>query len=72
MKNSIEKISAITIELDNLRDQLLALQTSLKETVSTENDVVDNVVLNQLLNHIDNFKELKIPELINIASLEVM
>ena len=68
MNSSIEKISAIEQDVNKVRDELLILQNALKETLLINNEMIDNNLLNDLISHLDNFKEIKIPELKSIIN----
>lgn len=71
MKNSIEKINVISNDLTKLREELVTLKEVLKETLLINNHLLDEAMLNDLLNHIDTFKEINIPELISNLSVEI-
>ena len=63
MNSSIEKINIIEQDINKIRDDLVILQNTLKETLLINNEMIDNNLLNELIKHLDNFKEIKIPEL---------
>lgn len=72
MNSSIEKINMIEQDINKVRDDLVILQNILKETLLINNEMIDNNLLNELIKHLDNFKEIKIPELISIINSEAI
>ena len=72
MNSSIEKINIIEQDINKIRDDLVILQNTLKETLLINNEMIDNNLLNELIKHLDNFKEIKIPELMSIINSETI